>query len=201
MEQAEKQSKWIYECEPDNTVRYVLGEQFADPQSDKALICIGVNPSTATPEKLDPTLNRVRRYAQKHRYGAWYMLNLYPQRATNPNDMDKQGDGTKHRRNIAAIRKLLQAIPEADVWCAWGVSICKRAYLTDFLHGKEQNGTDGILVQFDGNYRFMAYAETKYGYPRHPLMMRKTDVLQPLDRFQQLNAELGLSRYFEARDR
>ena len=186
MEQSQQQSRWIYACEPDNRVRYVLGEEFSDPLNDNTLICIGVNPSTATPEKLDPTLSRVKLYAKRHQYSAWYMLNLYPQRATNPKDMDKEGDCIKHQQNIAAIRNLLKNIPQADVWCAWGTIISQRAYLTDFLHGNIENGIDGILAQFNDNYRFMAYAETKHGYPRHPLMMKTIDILRPLDQFEKL---------------
>lgn len=51
-------------------VRYVLGEKF-DHSCNKALICIGINPSTAIPEQLDPTLKRVQKYAKSNReYGA-----------------------------------------------------------------------------------------------------------------------------------
>lgn len=187
MKQTKKQSTWVYECEPDNTSRYVLGEQFADPQSNKVLICIGVNPSTATPEKLDPTLNRVRRYAERQSYGAWYMLNLYPQRATDPNDMDREGNRTLHQKNIAAIGDLLRTIPQADVWCAWGATIRKRSYLSDFLRGNKEREISGILAQFNGDYRFVAYAETKKGHPGHPLVMKTIDVLKPINQFQKLD--------------
>ena len=67
-ETAEKQLTNGYEV---TRVRYVLGEQF--DTSCK-------NPSTAIPEQLDPTLKRVQKYAKNSgEYGAWYMLNVYPQ--------------------------------------------------------------------------------------------------------------------------
>ncbi len=44
--------KWIYEHSEDNAYRYILGTQGNNP-----LICFGVNPSTACPEKLDSDRN------------------------------------------------------------------------------------------------------------------------------------------------
>lgn len=117
---------WLYEYEETaesqningyevTGVRYVLGEKF-DHSCNKALICIGINPSTAIPEQLDPTLKRVQKYAKSNReYGAWYMLNVYPQRATNPNDMDIEPNMEIHRNNLTAIKNLLSEIKEADV--------------------------------------------------------------------------------------
>ena len=75
-ETAEKQLTNGYEV---TRVRYVLGEQF-DTSCKKVLVCIGINPSTAIPEQLDPTVKRVQKYAKNSgEYGAWYMLNVYPQ--------------------------------------------------------------------------------------------------------------------------
>ena len=66
-----------YDCELTD-VRYVLGEQF-DTDKRNVLICIGINPSMAMPNFLDPTLRRVQDYAKRSgEYGAWYMLNVYP---------------------------------------------------------------------------------------------------------------------------
>ena len=59
-ETAEKQLTNGYEV---TRVRYVLGEQF-DTSCKKVLVCLGINPSTAIPEQLDPTLKRVQKYAK-----------------------------------------------------------------------------------------------------------------------------------------
>lgn len=179
MKTEKKSNQWVYECEPDNSSRYVLGEIFGDVQNAKVLICIGVNPSTARPEKLDQTLARVKGYAQRNNYGAWYMLNLYPQRATDPDEMHEEADMTLHNRNVAAIRKLLEKVPRADVWCAWGATIKKRSYLSGMC--------DSILKLFSGNgYTLMAYGQTKEGHPSHPLVMKRTDKLEPVAKFEKL---------------
>ena len=46
--------EWIYINTDDNKYRFVLGTKGEHP-----LICLGVNPSTATPQKLDTTLSNL----------------------------------------------------------------------------------------------------------------------------------------------
>lgn len=169
-----------YDCELTD-VRYVLGEQL-DMNKQNVLICIGINPSMAMPKFLDPTLRRVQDYANKKgKYGAWYMVNVYPQRATDPNDMDKEPNMEIHRNNLIAIKNLLSEIKEADVWCAWRNIIGKRKYLHDLLFGNAERGIDGIISLFSGNYHFKAYDATTKGYPKHPLMMGEKAELRSLN--------------------
>lgn len=174
-----------YDCELTD-VRYVLGEQF-DADKRNVLICIGINPSMAMPNFLDPTLRRVQGYAKRSgEYGAWYMLNIYPQRATNPNNMDTDDTYSMeiHLRNLAAIEELLSTIERADVWCACGTIIddTKRTYLSDLLFGNEDKNIQGIISLFSGNYHFKAYGATTKGYPKHPLLMGKEAKLRNLDK-------------------
>jgi len=160
----EDTQKCIYEF---TSVRYVLGRKI-DKSKTKALICIGINPSTAIPTLLDPTLSRVQKYAQNSgEYNAWYMINVYPQRATNFN-------------NIDSIKNLLESVKCADVWCAWGSHIAngKRRFLHDLLVGNQKKNIQGIMRLFQGDYTFKAYKITKSGFPAHPLLMRKNDKLQ-----------------------
>ena len=77
------------------------------------------------PNFLDPTLRRVQDYAKRSgEYGAWYMLNVYPQRATNPNNMDTDDTYSMeiHLRNLAAIEELLSTI-ERQMCGALGVRL------------------------------------------------------------------------------
>ena len=64
---------WIYNTSPSNSSRFTLGNCGHSP-----LLCIGVNPSTAVPENLDPTLKSVARIADNNSYDGWIMINLYP---------------------------------------------------------------------------------------------------------------------------
>lgn len=173
-----------YDCELTD-VRYILGEWF-NAGVEKVLICIGINPSMAMPNNLDPTLKRVQKYAKESgEYGAWYMLNVYPQRATNPNNMDTDETYSReiHLRNLAAIKKLLSTINEADVWCAWGAIIddSKRMFLSDLLFGNKDKGIQGLISLFSKKYHFKAYGATKKGYPKHPLLVGKETKLRSLE--------------------
>ena len=164
--ETEEKYRRRYNCELTD-VRYVLGEQF-DTGKRNALICIGINPSMAMPNFLDPTLRRVQAYAKRSgEYSAWYMLNVYPQRATNPNNMDTDDNYCMeiHLRNLATIEELLSTIEQADVWCAWGAVIddTKRTYLSELLFGNEDKNIQGIISLFSGNYHFKAYGATIKG--------------------------------------
>ncbi|MGI6767129.1 MAG: DUF1643 domain-containing protein [Lentihominibacter sp.] len=115
--------KWLYKNSEDNCCRYVLGTMGKNP-----LICVGVNPSTAEPNKLDNTIRSVDRIAARNGYDSWIMLNLYPQRATNPNEIDKNAQRNLMTTNFEHINALLTQYSGSDIWAAWGTLIEKREY-------------------------------------------------------------------------
>ena len=133
-------SEWLYSygtpC-PENCnygcCRFILGEVMKHP-NQKALICIGLNPSTATPMNLDATLSRVQKRAHSQKFDSWYMINLYPQRATDPKDFDEQINQDYFDNNIKEIEYLLKSLTDNNVnvtiWCAWGSNISIKEYLS-----------------------------------------------------------------------
>lgn len=187
--EASKEYRRIYDYELTDA-RYILGQRFtAKKPKEKILICIGINPSMAIPGHLDPTLQRVKKYAEDNKgYNAWYMLNVYPQRATEPDDMhlDTEYDKELHEANLSAIESLLSDLGEVkiDVWCAWGVSIKEREYLSRCLFGDER--TKGIISLFNEKHTFKASGKTKEGHPGHPLVKRSADKLKELSRIRGL---------------
>lgn len=118
---------WLYGHNEDNSARYILGEP-----GKRMLACFGINPSTATPEALDPTLKQVKRRAAMHGYDGWIMFNVYPQRATDPNDLHAEVDEAIHAENLAVIKDFFGNY-SCDIWAAWGTLISKRSYLFDCL--------------------------------------------------------------------
>ena len=96
--------RWLYVPDFYTEYRYILGTR-----GEKALICIGVNPSTAAPDDLDNTLKSVERIARFNGYDSFIMFNVYAQRATRPQDMDGMRNETLHRENLAAFRYVLEA--------------------------------------------------------------------------------------------
>lgn len=157
-------TNWIYKRNRDNKERYVLGEV-----GDRVLVCIGINPSTAIPGKLDNTLTRVKSRALDLGYNSWIMVNIYPQRATNPNDLDKDFNIVSHKKNLKAIRAVLRD-KEFDVWAAWGTLIEKRPYLSDCL-------LDIYKILGNGPKWFTVGKKSVKGHPHHPLYLKKE--LQP----------------------
>ena len=142
--------------EGDDQVRFLLGET-----GDKPLICFGVNPSTADAVKDDPTITRIRKIAEENDCDGWIMLNLYPQRATNPKDMGQKVNGEWFSKNIERINEIFQRYHDALTLAAWGDAIETRKYLKDSLKK---------IVAIDRNRHWVCRGElTAKGNPRHPL--------------------------------
>ena len=112
----------------DDTERFMLGEVGENP-----IICFGINPSTANDIKYDPTILKIRKIASENNYDGWVMLNLYPQRATNPNDMHIEADNDLKIKNYKVIRSVFNTYPNALTLASWGNAIEKRKYLKDCL--------------------------------------------------------------------
>ena len=105
--------KWLYVPDFYTEYRYVLGTRGEYP-----VICAGINPSTAEPDNLDPTLKSVSRIAAANAFDSWMMFNVYAQRATRPDDMDTERNELLHHENMEAFRALLQL---AETLLAYGL--------------------------------------------------------------------------------
>ena len=94
--------KWLYAPNFYSEYRYILGTRGKNP-----LICIGINPSTAKPDALDNTLKSVERIALGNGFDSFIMFNVYAQRATSPDDMEKECNQVLHSENLKAFRYVL----------------------------------------------------------------------------------------------
>ena len=121
-------SRWLYVPNRYSEYRYILGTR-----GEKPLICVGINPSTAAPDALDPTLQSAQRIALANGYDSFLMFNVYAQRATRPDDMEPTLNPILHVENRKAFRYLLSLSECPAVWAAWGNIILKRGYLTDCM--------------------------------------------------------------------
>ena len=162
--------KWLYAPPFYSEYRYILGTRGKNP-----LICIGINPSTAEPDNLDNTLKSVERIALGNGFDSFIMFNVYAQRATNPDTMERVCNGQLHRENLEAFRYVLSISEKPAVWAAWGAIIEKRDYLStcvrDMLRIGEEYGASW----------YCAGAITKKGHPHHPLYLRKDEKIKPFD--------------------
>ena len=162
--------KWLYAPNFYSEYRYILGTRGNNP-----LICIGINPSTAQPDDLDNTLKSVERIALGNGFDSFIMFNVYAQRATSPDDMEKTCNPVLHAENLKAFRYVLSISQQPTVWAAWGAIIEKRKYLPDCVRDLLAAGEDY------GAQWVCAGAITKKGHPHHPLYLRKDEKIKPFD--------------------
>ena len=131
-------SRWLYVPNVYTEYRYILATRGEHP-----LICVGVNPSTAAPGDLDPTLKSVERVALHNGFDSFIMFNVYAQRATDPDDMELTYNPELHRENMEAFDYAL-SLDRAGapaVWAAWGTIIEKRDYLPACVRDMVRIGT------------------------------------------------------------
>ena len=162
--------KWLYAPNFYSEYRYILGTRGKNP-----LICIGINPSTAKPDDLDNTLKSVERIALGNGFDSFIMFNVYAQRATNPDDMEKQCNLTLHKENMKAFEYVLSISEHPAVWAAWGTIIEKRPYLPGCVKDML------TLGERYGAAWYCAGAVSKKGHPHHPLYLRKDEKVKPFD--------------------
>ena len=162
--------KWLYAPNFYSEYRYILGTRGENP-----LICIGINPSTAKPNDLDNTLKSVERIALGNGFDSFIMFNVYAQRATSPDDMEKTCNPLLHKENMEAFRYVLSISKSPAVWAAWGAIIEKRKYLPDCVRDMV------ALGQEYGASWYCAGKITKKGHPHHPLYLRKDEILRPFN--------------------
>ena len=117
-------SRWLYVPNTYSEYRYILGTR-----GQKPLICVGINPSTAAPDALDPTLQSAQRIALNNGYDSFLMFNVYAQRATRPDDMERVCNSALHEENRKAFRYLLSD----DSFKKF-----KKALLASFAHIKKK---------------------------------------------------------------
>ena len=164
-------NRWIYVPDRYSEYRYLLGTRGSHP-----LVCIGINPSTAVPDRLDNTLKSAERIALHNGYDSFIMFNVYAQRATDPNDMERNLNPVLHRENMKAFAWLMeQNSMSPDLWAAWGAVIEKRPYLPSCVLDMAAIGR-----QYGARW-FTAGPRSKAGHPHHPLYLKKDAPLDPFN--------------------
>lgn len=166
--------KWLYVPDFYTEYRYILGTKGEEP-----LICIGINPSTAAPDDLDNTLKSVERIADGNGFNSWIMFNVYAQRATRPDDMDRELNEALHRENMAAFEYILNSVFSSghvpSVWAAWGTIIEKRPYLRVCL-------SDMVTIGEKYGAKWLCAGKCSVkGHPHHPLYLKKDEKTADFD--------------------
>lgn len=156
---------WLYIG--DKHTRYVLGEPL-----DYNILVVGVNPSTAKPLEPDPTIRKVKHICNSYPLYkcGWIMVNLYPLRATDPNDLPNKADQVLSDNNVRIISKVLEECKIDRIWAAWGNLIESREYLPVEL--SKICTVQETLKNADRTEWYAWGSLTKRGNPRHPLYVK-----------------------------
>lgn len=138
---------------PCQRYRYVLWRQWE--QGRRALVVIGLNPSTADASVDDPTIRRCIGFAKRERCSRLVMLNLFAFRATEPRDMLRAHDPVGPD-NDNYIRE----------W-AWGDEVVAVAAWGALGGTRGRDALVRCIVP-----ALNCFGTTKDGSPRHPLYLR-----------------------------
>ena len=169
--------------------RYILGEP-----GKRNILIFGINPSTATYEKYDRTINRVRRILQEHpTYDGWLMVNLHPQVTPYPENLVEYGQW--HDNNLDVLHEVWFDFRPEAIWCAWGGHIAEQS--KSFLF----HALFEIYEMFRDTRPWLYYGTlTKDGHPRHPLQ-RDPKHASPMQEFSRFDVETYLLRHGYGRNR
>ncbi len=108
-------------------------------------------------------MKSVERLAKNNGYDSWIMMNVYPQRATDPSELDAEINNDNRIKNSGAIRQSIKHLGIDTIWVAYGDLIEKRNYLPYCL-------ADLFMKLSDLNLNWKIIKNTtKKGHPRHPL--------------------------------
>jgi len=146
----------------DRKYRYTLHHEWCPNKPTAAFI--GLNPSTADEQELDPTLRRIRGFCESWGFGSFTMLNLFAFRATDPRDMKSAVDPIGPMNDDMIVKTCMSCNMIIACWGNHG----------SFM-GRSKR-TKSMLT----NHRFnVSYLKmTKAGEPSHPLYLSKS--LKPI---------------------
>ena len=105
------------------------------------------------------------------------MFNVYAQRATRPDDMEKEMNRSMHEENMKAFEYILSLSNGApSVWAAWGAIIEKRDYLSECVLDMIEIGKN-----YGANWYTAGARSKAKGHPHHPLYLKKDSKLDIFD--------------------
>jgi len=131
--------------------RYYLGRIW--DKTTRAIVFVGLNPSTATHEVDDPTIRRCRNFAKQWGYGGFIMLNLFSFRATSPKDMKAQHGSANGPLNDRTLKE----------YQGWDIVFCWGTHGAFMNRGKE-------VADMFPNAKCLG--KTAEGHPKHPLYLK-----------------------------
>jgi hypothetical protein len=131
----------------------------------RKLLYIMLNPSRATEEQNDPTIERCERRAVALGYGGFRVCNLFGLRETDPAKLKLHEAPEGPDNDLVLIDACLWA---DDILCAWGV------------HGVHRDRASRVEAMLRATKEpLFSLGLTRHGHPRHPLYVSYSVRPQP----------------------
>ena len=147
--------------ETDKQKRFLLGKR-----GKSMLLAVGLNPSTADENKLDPTSRNIETIAKLNGCDGWLLINLCPLRTSNPKKLPQKINIKLIYENEKFIRDVIQKdrFNITKILFCWGNYLERRSYL------KKQSINILNLLE---NEKPIIYClgKTRLGNPFHPSPM------------------------------
>lgn len=143
------------------------GDVLSQTKGPRIVAWIGLNPSTADENKLDPTLRRVKSFSQAWGYDGFVMLNLFAWRDKNPKEMMKVRDPVGPENDAQIVRHLNELNIDRVVvgWGTFGGYLSRVEKVMKLL---QTTKAEIVCLGINGN-----------GSPKHPLYIRGDVSVQP----------------------
>lgn len=147
--------------EMDKQKRFLLGKR-----GKSTLLAVGLNPSTADENELDPTSRNIETIAKLNGCDGWLIINLYPLRTSNPKKLPKRVNSKLTYENEKFIRNLIQnnGFNITKILFCWGNYLERRSYLK-----KQSINILNLLENEKPN--IYCLGKTRLGNPFHPSPM------------------------------
>lgn len=140
----------------DDKNRFLLGRV-----GQKNALFIGINPSRASDKISDLTITKIMGFANRNGYDGWFIVNVYPQRATSPKDLHTRPNKELVKTNKNVIANLVKNFSIDSVIACWGNTIEVRNYLPSLLQDIINN--TGLK-----NLEWRCISKILGGTPKHP---------------------------------
>lgn len=151
---------------PCGLYRYDLRRDLSSLDSEGRIAFVMCNPSTADAELDDPTIRRCKSFAARERAGTLIVVNLWPYRATDPEDL------------IAAHKNGIDITGGDDgrEWLLWAIGTSRVVVAWGAVAAKVPGFAERVAMVVDGAHHLDAdlwcLGQTKEGHPRHPLYVK-----------------------------